>query len=60
MSSSNTSGDKEHVEEGSHTANSTSGWGFLRQYFLSRKKGWVKPACGKLKGTVMQIISQQI
>ena len=33
---SNTSGYREHFEEGSHTANRTSGWRVFKQYFL----GW--------------------
>ena len=37
-----------HVEEGSHTANRASDWGFFKQYFLDSKKRWRKPACGKL------------
>ena len=31
--SSNTSGNREHVEQGSHTAKTESGWGFFKQYF---------------------------
>ena len=31
--SSNTSGNREHVEQGSHRANRESGWGFFKQYF---------------------------
>ena len=33
-SRSNTSGDREYVEEGSHTANRASDWGVFKQYFL--------------------------
>ena len=46
---SNLSGDKEHVEEGSHTANRASGWRVFKQYFLSWGKGWGKSTCGELK-----------
>ena len=48
-SRSNTSGDREHIEEGGHTANRASGWGVFKQYFLCREKRWGKPACGELK-----------
>ena len=37
-----------HVEEGGHTANKASDWGFFKQYFLDSKKRWRKPACGEL------------
>ena len=37
-----------HVEEGGHTANKASDWGFFKQYFLDSKKRWRKPACGNL------------
>ena len=30
----NTSGDREHIEKGSHTANKTSDWGVFKQYFF--------------------------
>ena len=33
-SRSNINGDREHVEEGSHTASRASGWGVFKQYFL--------------------------
>ena len=37
-SRSDTSGDREHVEEGSHTTNRASVWGVLKQYFLVWEK----------------------
>ena len=37
-----------HVEEGGHTANKASDWGFFKKYFLDSKKRWRKPACGNL------------
>ena len=46
---SNTSRDRENVEEGSHITNRASGWGAFEQYFLGREKRWRKPACGELK-----------
>ena len=48
-SRSNTSGDREHVEEGSHTVNRASGWGVFKQYFLGWEKRWGKSSCSKLK-----------
>ena len=48
-SRSNTSGDREHVEEGGHTTNRASGWVVFKQYFLGWGKRWVKSTCGELK-----------
>ena len=46
---SNTSGEGEHVEEGSHTTNRASGWGVFKQYFLGWEKRWGKSTCCELK-----------
>ena len=48
-SRSNTSGDREHVEEGSHTANRASDWGVFQQYFLGWEKRLGKSTCSELK-----------
>ena len=34
----NTSGEREHVEEESHTVKRASGWGVFKQYFLGREE----------------------
>ena len=46
---SNTNGDREHVEKGSRTANRASGSGVFKQYFLGWEKRWRKSICGELK-----------
>ena len=43
-SSPNTSGDREHVEEGSHTAKRASDSGVYKQYFLYKEMRWGKLA----------------
>ena len=48
-SRSNTSGDRELVEEGSHTTNRALGWGLFKQYFLGWEKRSGKSTCGELK-----------
>ena len=45
----NTSGDREHIENGSHTANKTSDWGVFKQYFFGMEKRSGKSTCGELK-----------
>ena len=45
----NTSGDRENVEEGSHTAKIAWSRGVFEQYFLGREKRWEKSTCGELK-----------